>query len=42
MNYNKIIIYSKKYNINIYTDVGKTLTYNKLFHIVNNHTNSKH
>ena len=42
MNYNKIIIYCKKYNINIYCDNGKTLTYNKLRHIYNNHKNKKH
>ena len=41
MNYNKILIYCKKYNINIYTDVGKLLTYNKLLHIYNNHKNKK-
>ena len=42
MNYNKIMIYCDKYNIKRYTDFGKPLTYNKLRHIVNDHTNKKH
>ena len=42
MNYNKIINYCNKYNIKRYTDVGKPLTYNKLRHVVNEHTNKKH
>ena len=42
MNYNKIMIYCDKYNIKRYTDFGKPLTYNKLKHIVNDHTNKKH
>ena len=43
MNYNQIIIiYCKKYNINIYSENGVPLTYNKLRHIVNDHTNKKH
>ena len=39
MNYNKIMIYSDKYNIKRYTDLGKPLTYNKLRHIINDHIN---
>ena len=39
MNYNKLMIYCDKYNIKRYTDFGKPLTYNKLRHIVNDHTN---
>jgi hypothetical protein len=42
MNYNKIVRYCDKYNIKRYTDFGKPLTYNKLRHIVNDHTNKKH
>ena len=42
MNYNKIINYCNKYNIKRYTDVGKPLTYNKLRHIINDHTKKKH
>jgi hypothetical protein len=42
MNYNKIMIYCDKYNIKRYTDFGKPLTYNKLRHIINDHTNKKH
>ena len=42
MNYNKIIKYCDKYNIKRYTDFGKPLTYNKLNHIINDHTHKKH
>ena len=42
MYYNQILKYCKKYNINVYCENGKKLTYNKLRHIVNNHTNKKH
>ena len=42
MNYNKIIKYCNKYNINRYTEFGKPLTYNKLKHIINDHTSKKH
>ena len=42
MNYNKIIRYCDKYDIKRYTDFGVPLTYNKLRHIVNDHTNKKH
>ena len=42
MNYNKIITYCNKYNINRYTDFGKPLTYNKLKHVISDHTNKKH
>ena len=42
MNYNKIIRYCGKYNINRYTGNDKPLTYNKLLHIVNDHTNKQH
>ena len=42
MNYNKIITYCNKYNINRYTEFGKPLTYNKLKHIINDHTSKKH
>ena len=42
MNYNKMKTYCNKYNIKRYTDFGKPLTYNKLIHIINDHTNKKH
>ena len=42
MNYNKIIRYCDKYNIKRYTDFGVPLTYNKLNHIINDHTHKKH
>ena len=42
MNYNKIITYCNKYNINRYTDFGKPLTDNKLKHVINDHTSKKH
>ena len=41
MNYNKIIKYCDKYNINRYTYNGKQFTYNKLKHLINDHTNKK-
>ena len=41
MNYNKMIRYFDKYNIKGYTGFGVPLTYNKLHHIVNDHTNTK-
>ena len=41
MNYNKIIKYCDKYNINRYTYNGKPFTYNKLKHLINEHTNKK-
>ena len=41
MNYNKIIKYCDKYNINRYTYNGKPFTYNKLKHLINDHTNKK-
>ena len=41
MYYNQILKYCNKYNINVYCENGKKLTYNKLRHIVNNHTNKK-
>ena len=41
MNYNKIIKYCDKYNINRYAYNGKPLTYNKLTHLINDHTNKK-
>ena len=42
MYYNQILKYCNKYNINVYCENGKKLTYNKLRNIVNNHTNKKH
>ena len=42
MNYNKIITYCNKYNINRYTEFGKPLTYNKLKHVISDHTHKKH
>jgi len=42
MNYNKIITYCNKYNINRYTDFGKPLTYNKLNNIISVHKSKKH
>ena len=42
MNHNKIIKWCDKYNIKRYTDVGKPLTYNKLKHLVNDHTSTEH
>ena len=42
MNYNKIIIYCDKYNINRYTPNGKPLTYNKLIHRVEQFESKKH
>ena len=39
MNYNKIIYYCNKYNIKRYTLNGKTFTYNKLKHRINDHIN---
>ena len=42
MNYNRIIKYCDKYNIKRYTDFGVPLTYNKLNHIINDHTHKKH
>ena len=42
MNYNKIITYCNKYNINRYTEFGKPLTYNKLKHVISDHTSKKH
>ena len=41
MNYNKIIKYCDKYNIDRYTYNGKPFTYNKLTHLINDHTNKK-
>ena len=41
MNYNKIIKYCDKYFINRYSYNGKPLTYNKLKHLINEHTNKK-
>ena len=37
---NKIIRNCDKYNMKRYTDFGIPLTYNKLHHIVNDHTNT--
>ena len=42
MSYNKIIKHCNKYHIKRYTDFGKPLTYNKLNHIINDHTHKKH
>ena len=41
MNYNQMIIYCTKYNINMYNDNGKHITYNKLDNKINEHTNKK-
>ena len=41
MNYNKIIKYCDKYFINRYSYNGKPFTYNKLKHLINDHTNKK-
>ena len=37
ISYNKVIRYSKKYNMNIYNTNGKQKTYNKLKHCANDH-----
>ena len=42
MNYNKILKYCDKYNINRYTYNGKPFTYNKLKHIVEQFESKKH
>ena len=41
MNYIKIIRYCNKYSTERYAECGVPLTYNKLKHIVNDHTNKK-